>query len=211
MQKIIPAQVCMKSRQQGKIKLTAMAKSINENLKKQLNKMTVWFYKYYPVRIKNVGDKEKSERQIIWDFKDGRAYEEVARMTADKLKETFGKGLKDIVFLCVPASTPDKNELRYKKFSERVCELTHACDGYSHISVTEERLTVHEHRNNEKEIRKNNVIEFDTPFFYGKSVILFDDIITKGISYATIAEQLESFGANVLGGFFLAKTFYKIR
>lgn len=188
-----------------------MTKPINESLKKQLDKMTVWFYKYYPVRIKNVGDKEKSERQIIWDFKDGRAYEEIAQMTADRLQETYGKKLRKIIFLCVPASTPDKNELRYKKFSERVCELTNACNGYSHISVIGERLTVHEHRNNEKEIRKSNIIEFDTPFFRGKSIILFDDIITKGISYATIAEKLESFGANVLGGIFLAKTFYRIK
>ncbi len=36
------------------------------------------------------------------------------------------------------------------------------------------------------------------------------DIITKGISYATYAHQLESNGANVIGGVFLARTHYKV-
>ena len=49
-----------------------------------------------------------------------------------------------------------------------------------------------------------------TDFFKGKDVLLFDDIITKGISYATTADNLEACGANVLGGLFLAKTFYKV-
>ena len=38
---------------------------------------------------------------------------------------------------------------------------------------------------------------------------VFDDIITTGSSYAVFANQLESFGANVLGGFFLGRTHYK--
>lgn len=38
-----------------------------------------------------------------------------------------------------------------------------------------------------------------------------DDVITKGLSYATYANQLESLGANVLGGIFLARTHYKVK
>lgn len=184
---------------------------MDENIKRQLDKVMVWFLKYYPVRIKNVGEEQKAARQTIWDFKDGRAYEEVAQMTANRLKEQFGKKVKDIVFVCVPASSAEKNELRYKKFSERVCELTDATNGYPHIQVAENRLTVHEHRKNEKEVRETNVVNFDTAFFYGKQVLLFDDIVTKGISYATIANHLEQFGAEVLGGFFLGKTFYRVK
>lgn len=184
---------------------------MDENIKRQLDKVMVWFLKYYPVRIKNVGEEQKAARQTIWDFKDGRAYEEVAQMTANRLKEQFGKKLEDIVFVCVPASSAEKNELRYKKFSERVCELTDATNGYPYIQVLENRLAVHEHRKNEKEVRETNVVNFDMLFFNGKKVLLFDDIVTKGISYATIANQLEQFGAEVLGGFFLGKTFYRVK
>ena len=44
-----------------------------------------------------------------------------------------------------------------------------------------------------------------------RSVVVFDDVITKGLSYATYANQLESLGANVLGGIFLARTHYKVK
>lgn len=184
---------------------------MNGNIGKQTGKVMVWMLKYYPVRIKNVDDRQKADRQTVWDFKDGRAYEEVARMTAERLIAQFGERLPDIVFSCVPASSREKNELRYKRFSERVCELTHAINGYPHIKVSSERLAVHEHRKDETEARTARIADFDTAFFKGKDVLLFDDIITKGISYATAANELEACGANVLGGFFLAKTFYKIK
>jgi orotate phosphoribosyltransferase len=79
------------------------------------------------------------------------------------------------------------------------------------VSVSGERLTVHENRKNEKEVRKVNIIEFDDVFFKGKSVLVFDDVITKGLSYAVYANQLENLGANVLGGLFLARTHYKVK
>lgn len=184
---------------------------MNVNIGKQADKVMVWMLKYYPVRIKNVGDRQKADRQTVWDFKDGRAYEEVARMTAEKLIAQFGERLPGIVFSCVPASSREKNEHRYKRFSERVCELTHTINGYPHIYVSQERPAVHEHRKDETGARTARMADFDTAFFKGKDVLLFDDIITKGISYATAANELEACGANVLGGFFLAKTFYKIK
>lgn len=185
--------------------------AMDKNITGQANKVMVWLMKYYPVRIKNVGEQQKADRQTIWDFKDGRAYEQVALMTAKHLQELFGSRLTSIVFTCVPASTQEKNELRYKRFSERVCELTHAINGYPHMQVSAGRLAVHEYRRDETEARTTQMADYDTDFFKGKDVLLFDDIITKGISYATTADNLEACGANVLGGLFLAKTFYKVR
>lgn len=188
-----------------------MQKAMKEQIKRQTDKLMVWLMKYYPVRIKNVGERQIADRQTIWDFKDGRAYEEVAQMTAKQLQELFGSRLASIVFSCVPASTAEKNELRYRRFSERVCELTHAVNGYPYMQVSAGRKAVHEHRKDETEARTAQMADYDTDFFKGKDVLLFDDIITKGISYATTAENLEACGANVLGGLFLAKTFYKVR
>jgi len=42
-------------------------------------------------------------------------------------------------------------------------------------------------------------------------VLVFDDVITKGLSYAKYANQLERLGACVIGGMFLARTHYKVR
>ena len=54
-----------------------MAKVIDESLKKQLSKKMVHFLKYFPVRIKNVGEDAVAARNLIWAFKDSRddAYE----------------------------------------------------------------------------------------------------------------------------------------
>lgn len=174
-------------------------------------KPQTWFCKYFPKRIRNVGEKEMADRTRVYRFKDGVAHEEVAQMTATSMKQQYGTACSTIVFAPVPASTSQKNELRYKVFCERVCELTGAINGYEHVRVCGERLAIHENRKAEKEIRKVNIIEFDEEWFNGKTIVAFDDIITRGISYATFAIQLESFGAYVLGGIFLAKTHYKVK
>ena len=53
------------------------------------------------------------------------------------------------------------------------------------------------------------MIEFDEDFFKGKDIYVFDDVVTTGASYALFANQLETFGGNVLGGLFLGRTHYK--
>lgn len=55
-----------------------------------------------------------------------------------------------------------------------------------------------------------HIIDFDEDWFSGKSVVTFDDVITRGITWATYADQLENLGAHVIGGIFLAKTHYKV-
>lgn len=82
---------------------------------------------------------------------------------------------------------------------------------YDHVSVCGDRMTVHENRKAERDVRNADVIEFDPTFFSGKMVVVFDDVITKGLSYAIYANRLESLGANVFGGVFLARTHYKVR
>ena len=84
----------------GENKIQIMAK-VDSTTKRFWNKTIVSFLKYYPVRIKNVGSEQEVARRMVWDFKDGKAHEEVAQMTAKRLKDMFGDKVKDIVFfLC---------------------------------------------------------------------------------------------------------------
>ena len=189
-----------------------MAKIIDESIKRQLNKRMDFFLKYFPVRVRNVGEDAMSARKLIWAFKDAKndAFEKVAQMTAAHLIKVCGEKIKDIVFVCVPASTQDKNESRYKAFCNRVSELCGIANGYPHISVSGNRLAVHEHRNDkEKVITKTQVIEFDEAYFKGKDIYVFDDVVTTGTSYAMFANELETLGGNVLGGLFLGRTHYR--
>lgn len=105
---------------------------------------------------------------------------------------------------------PSQERDRYMAFCNRVSELCGIINGYSHISVSGDRLAVHEHRHDKaKSITKTQVIEFDEAYFKGKDIYVFDDVVTTGASYAIFANQLEMFGGNVLGGLFLGRTHYK--
>ena len=88
-----------------------------------------------------------------------------------------------------------------------MARLSGAVNGYSHITVEGERLAIHESKSG-KHVNDVQAINIDKEFFKGKKVLVFDDAITRGYSYAHFACHLESFGASVIGGMFIAKTLY---
>ena len=49
-----------------------MARMIDDNIKRQLSKRMDFFLKYFPVRVRNVGEDAVAARQLIWAFKDAR-------------------------------------------------------------------------------------------------------------------------------------------
>lgn len=89
---------------------------MDESIRKQLEKPQTWFCKYFPKRIQNVGEKEIADRQLVYDFKDGRSHEAVAQMTAARMIEEHGSRCSQLVFIPVPASSVRKNEIRYMDF-----------------------------------------------------------------------------------------------
>ncbi len=95
-------------------------------IKGQEDKELNSFFRYYPVRIKNIGMDAFFDRQVIFDFKDGRNHTEVAKCVAKMLVKKFGRKVRDVVFSCVPASSQERNEARNKNFSELVCRFSGA-------------------------------------------------------------------------------------
>lgn len=78
-------------------------------------------------------------------------------------------------------------------------------NGYNAIKVEGSRMAIHETKAG-KSVQNAETITFNADFFNGKRVIIFDDILTKGRSYAQFATAIEQLGAEVLGGLFLGKT-----
>ena len=66
-----------------------MARVIDEGMKAQLSKKQGFFLKYFPARIRNVGEDAKEARKLIYAFKDARddAYKQVAQMVDSYLKK----------------------------------------------------------------------------------------------------------------------------
>ena len=188
-----------------------MAQAINESIKRQLAKPQVWFCKYFPVRIRNVGEDAIEARNLVWAFKDAKeeATERVARMTAGYLVCQYGDKVKDMTFICVPASSEEKNESRYKHFCQRVSELCGIANGFSFVHVSGGgRPALHEHRHGKTAVMVDTVT-FDEGQISGKTICVFDDVISTGQSYGMFADRLERLGAKVVGGVFLSRTHYR--
>ena len=71
-------------------------------IKGQEDKELNSFLRYYPVRIKNIGMDAFFDRQVIYDFKDGRNHADVAKCVAKMLVKKFGRKVRSVVFSCVP-------------------------------------------------------------------------------------------------------------
>ncbi len=184
-------------------------------IKGQEDKELYSFFRYYPMRIKNVGIDAIFSRQMVYDFKSGIQQQAVAKCVAKELVKKYGRKVSNVVFSCIPASSQEKNEVRNKMFSALVCKLSGAIDGYSHVKVVGERTAVHgtkvKREAREKRMNEQNNIEIDASFFLGKNVCIWDDIVTTGTSFNYFTTQLEKVGAHVTNGLFLGKTSYKYR
>lgn len=175
--------------------------------KSQWAKFMFSFFDYLPTKYE-ANKREWAIRKMIWDFKDGKRSESVAELIAKKMREQFGAHCEDVTLACIPASSSNKNSLRYRTFTEEVSRLTGCKNAYQAITIEGGRLAIHETKSS-KTVQDAEVIIFDKQFFMGKKILVFDDILTQGTSYARFACALEKLGAVVLGGYFLGKTILK--
>ncbi len=181
--------------------------NLPECIKSQFYKPLTAIYDYLPVRLEAT-KKQWSVRRFLWQFKDGnhKAAMFAAEIVAAQIIKTFGRESAHMTFVCIPASNAEKNKQRYQAFSARVCELTGMKDGFSAVTVSGEKLALHETKKGEKQVFNTQTVTLKRTALNHKKVVLFDDIITKGMSYARFAAAVENIGAAVVGGFFLAKT-----
>lgn len=180
---------------------------------------TYLFY-YYPTTCEfEANEEEWNNRYIIWNFKNDpekgisdEEHEEAIKIVLPQIKQrlvdTFSEeSLQYLTWACLPASTKDKNEARYKDFSERLCAVTGMENGYEHIHILEDGLS----KNNPNNTTGRSIqpeVAFDD-WFKSKYVLLFDDVITKGGTMLRYKHMLEDCGAIVVGGLCLGKTKHK--
>lgn len=162
-------------------------------------------YTYIPTSMQADG-RAWGIRKKVWKFKDGDSATstEVAQWVAETLDQKM-PDLENCTLLCIPASTEEKTQARYEQFAKDVCKATGMANAYKHVKVEGERLALHEHKVC-KTISKVQVLKFDRNYFNGRKVVIFDDVITRGTSFATMVSYLEDMGAIVVGGIFLART-----
>lgn len=163
---------------------------------------TYSFYTYKPIRYK-ASHSENDIRNFIYKFKDGErdAIEAAARIISNKIGSRYNS-----VFVCIPASSSVMNNKRYEYFSYLVCKSTGMINGFRHIKVNGTKKALHNTTKGNVD-RGDYSLNIDDKFFFGKNVIVFDDIITRGYSMMNFSKKLSDLGANVIGGLFLAHTY----
>lgn len=195
----------------------------------------------YPINVRmifrsaiaDMNDDEKGIQRIKFDpwvkvqISKSEPSEKLA-ISAEECREFFNRPLprtkmlsslpelgRDVALLslCLGGiNTVDLYNLKKSDYRDGIIGYKRAKTKHSHhVKVIGGRLAIHENRKLEKEIRKVSIIEFDEIWFNGKNIVTFDDVITRGITWATYSDQLENLGAHVLSGIFLAKTHYKVK
>ena len=164
----------------------------------------VYYLYYYLPKSSSLSptNAEDWARDFVWKFKDGDNTEDVVEQVVKVLKHFFLQStLSEMTFVCIPASTAKKNEVRYEWFSSQVASACDMWDGYDHITIRYDREAAH--------LGGDSVfsnLKFDSTWFMGKNVIIFDDIFTTGNSIQRMTSRLKSFGATVIGAITLGRT-----
>lgn len=173
-----------------------------------------YLLKYYPTTCDiDATESEWADRWTVWNFKNTpgktspsdhqRALNTVIPQIKSKLISTFGsEALKYLTLVCIPASSSVKTQARYKDFSYRLCSETGMNNAYDKMQVVSSST--------EKKFGGSGIsadkVSFDSSYFRGKYVLLFDDVITKGDSMLRFKKRMEELGATVIGGFSIGKT-----
>ena len=159
-------------------------------------------YDYYPRnRYPYVDADQESQRRTVWSFKDG-AFSIGVSIASDFLDGNFTtEQMQNMVFCVIPASTRYKNETRYKTMCSKIAEKFPIRNGFDYITITEDR-------ENSREQKRSDTIANLTfsGSVYGKDVILFDDITTRGTSFIQAANALKAKGARSVYGLFIGRT-----
>ena len=170
-----------------------------------------YFYNYYPKSMSDISFKDEEIREHIYDFKDSspenrpKCYYDFARYVSIQIKYTFGcDAASQVSFVCVPSSDLGVTDDRLKEFYSLVCKETGLDNAYSYVfgegDITPRHLGG----------RGLTSIKLDKKYFFGRKVVIFDDIVTRGATMHKMVSALKDCGAIILFIISLAKTTHQI-
>ena len=176
-----------------------------------INDIGIYYIYDYTPQSRNQTESGKEPdaiQKFIWAFKNdsndfsGQQYQkalERAEKAFISLMHELGFS-PDTVLICVPTSSQEKYQRRWKRFSMDVCRELGIVNGYPWVKVKGSSVPSHFGGGG------FDNVTFDMARLKGKDVILFDDLVTSGWTMRRTSEALEKAGANVVAHVALAKT-----
>lgn len=165
------------------------------------------YFSYNAFGAYSLSNEEWDNREMIHNFKNNseltdpishlNAMNKAIKLLVDVLFESFGDLLPQLTLACIPASTAEKTAARFKEFARLVCEETGMANGYDHITVVADQ----------EQLGDSHLPQYaiDAPFFAGRPVLLFDDIMATGGSVTKFASHMADAGAQVIAAVVLGK------
>lgn len=158
---------------------------------------------YLPVRYSATLE-QKSDRQIVYDFKGGSCSLSVKNAFADIIRHISQCLNGSNMRICfIPASSHAKTVLRYKSLAEFLQRETGIPCSISTIE------TIHDEVSGYLGGKKANPADnfsINSSEVSNMNIILIDDVITRGTTFVRTADKLVANGAKQVVGLFLAKT-----
>lgn len=158
---------------------------------------------YLPKRY-SATQSQIADRSIVYNFKNtGTCHHSFLSLFSDTIKQQAGSNKSDYVICFIPASSHEKSLRRYRSLATYLEEHTGVRACLSAIKRTIDKESDHF---NGKCGDPLEGISFDPSNFCGKKVILIDDVLTRGRTFISIANELLDRGAVDVYGLFIAKT-----
>ena len=143
--------------------------------------------------------------RMLLGFKTGRNV--YSRWFAERMAQFLSSiDLHGVVIVCVPASTRYSHVRRWKRFSQQLCRLTGAIDGFDRVQVSGSRKRAHVTGEYELATNIKHYVHVDGDWFRGRQVLVIDDIWTTGQSSRAFIGAMQAAGADVVMAVYLAKT-----
>ena len=161
--------------------------------------------RYVPEYYDGLSEQQLKDRKTITDFKKGIYDDEICEWFSETIMNIMkGEDLEYIVCF-IPSSKGDEKTIkRYSKLYEYL-NIVLFCKVYlNDIGYVGYKPTKHSTGNH----IENYNLAISADHFYGKRVILIDDVLTTGRTFNEIAKMLEDFGAANVTGVFLGRTIH---
>ncbi len=163
-----------------------------------------YIHNYTPVsRDVPVTIDDKKVANLVFRWKEGKSCGLVAKLFALAISRMqFYKEAQNPILIPIPASSRERNTVRFALFCGRLAEYLNIEDGFRAIWIREDRPQLKGTRGRDKTAN----LKFNRKYIAGKDVFLVDDIITTGESYTQVKDKLYEMGARSVVGLFLGKT-----
>lgn len=163
----------------------------------------LYLMEYVPVRFTATVE-QKQARQTVYNFKDGYCPPQIKQLLVkyiNEIKSSIFTGKTRVCF--IPASSQLNTIRRYKHLSAYIEQETDCPCDIETITKLNDEGAGHLYGKKMNPAADFKIDEYSVKDF---NVILIDDVITRGQTFACTANKLIDCGAKEVIGIFLAKT-----